>query len=189
VPQPARERILDAAYACVSRYGIAKTTVEDAAREARVARATVYRNFPGGKDQLIRETISREAGRFFEQLAMAVAHADSFAELLEEALLFGHRQVEAHQVLQKILVTEPELLLPELTLESTRILAFIKTFIRPNLAHETLVAGVTLEQAVDHVARLLLSFVMAPGRWDLEDRTQVRELVRTELLSGILVPD
>ena len=186
MPQPARERILDAAYTCVSRYGIAKTTVEDAAREARVARATVYRNFPGGKDQLIRETISREAGRFFERLAVAVAHADTFAHLLEEALVFGHRAVDEHEVLQKILVTEPELLLPELTLESTRILAFIKTFVRPYLARETLADGMTLERAVDHVARLVLSFVMAPGRWDLEDRDQVRELVRTELLSGVL---
>ena len=35
------------------------------------------------------------------------------------------------------------------------------------------------------MARLLLSFVMAPGRWDLDDRAQVRELVATELLSGV----
>lgn len=42
----ARQRIVVATYACVSRRGIAKTTVEDAAREAGVSRATVYRAFP-----------------------------------------------------------------------------------------------------------------------------------------------
>ena len=50
-----RERILEATYACVARYGLGKTTVEDAAREAGVSRATVYRHFPGGKDQLVAE--------------------------------------------------------------------------------------------------------------------------------------
>ena len=43
-----RERLLQATYACVARWGLAKTTVEDAAREAGVSRATVYRYFPGG---------------------------------------------------------------------------------------------------------------------------------------------
>jgi hypothetical protein len=43
-----RQRILEATYVCVARWGLAKTTVEDAAREAKVSRATVYRTFPGG---------------------------------------------------------------------------------------------------------------------------------------------
>src|ERR1700720_3321672 len=88
-----RERIFEAAYACVARYGMGKTTVEDAAREARLSRATVYRYFPGGKDQLLRETVAWEAGRFFERLAGAVADAPDFPSLLEEALIFAHRAV------------------------------------------------------------------------------------------------
>jgi len=48
-----RERLLQATYSCVARWGLAKTTVEDAAREAGVSRATVYRYFPGGRDELI----------------------------------------------------------------------------------------------------------------------------------------
>src|SRR5437868_3976690 len=81
-----RERILEATYACVARYGLAKTTVEDAAREARVSRATVYRHFPGGKEQLIGEVIAWEAQRFFTRLAEAVTGADTFAQLVEDAL-------------------------------------------------------------------------------------------------------
>src|SRR3954451_25330670 len=103
-----RERILAATYACVARYGLAKTTVEDAAREAGLSRATVYRYFPGGKDQLIAEVIAWEAQRFFMRLAEAVAGAASFAELVEQALMFGHRAIEQHEILQRILVTEPE---------------------------------------------------------------------------------
>ena len=117
-----RERILEATYACIARYGMAKTTVEDAAREARMSRATVYRYFPGGKEQLLLETVGWEASRFFQRLALAVAGAPDFTTMLEEALVFAHRAIEEHEVLQKVLETEPERLLPLLTIESDRAL-------------------------------------------------------------------
>src|SRR4029077_17618620 len=112
VEQPIRESVIEATYVCVGRYGLAKTTMEDAAREARLSRATVYRYFPGGRDQLIREVIAFEMTRFFRRLAEGVAGCPDFAGLLETALRFAHRAVEDHDVLQKILQTEPELLLP-----------------------------------------------------------------------------
>src|SRR5437016_8128557 len=173
-----RERILEAAYACVARYGLGKTTVEDVAREARLSRATVYRYFPGGKDQLVRDVIAWETGRFFGRLAEAVAGAPDFASLLEEALVFAHRAIEEHEVLQKVLQTEPERLLPQLTVESERTLTFIRRFLVPYLEREDLSAGVAPDQAADYVARMLVSFIANQGRWDLTDRAQVARLVR-----------
>jgi hypothetical protein len=32
---------------------------------------------------------------------------------------------------------------------------------------------------------MVLSFIAAQGRWDLTDRDQIGELVRTELLAGL----
>ena len=181
-----RERILEAGFACVARYGLAKTTVEDVARESRLSRATLYRYFPGGKDQLLRDVIAWETGRFFGRLAEAVAGAPDFPSLLEEALLFAHQAVEEHEVLQKVLQTEPERLLPQLTVESERILVFIRRFLVPYLEREDLRAGVEPEQAADYVARMLLSFIGNQGRWDLTNSEQVAQLVRTELLAGVL---
>jgi AcrR family transcriptional regulator len=181
-----RERILEAGYACVARYGLAKTTVEDVARAARLSRATLYRQFPGGRDQLLREVITWETGRFFGRLAEAVAGAADFAGLLEEALLFAHRAVEEHEVLQKVLQTEPERLLPQLTVESERVLVFIRRFLLPYLEREQLRDGVDAEEAADYVARMLLSFIGNQGGWDLTDPAQVSRLVRTELLAGVL---
>ena len=60
-----RQRTIEATYACVARRGIAKTTVEDVAREAGISRATVYRAFPGGRDELIDATISWAVLDFF----------------------------------------------------------------------------------------------------------------------------
>ena len=187
--KPVRERILEATYACIARAGLAKTTMEDAAREAGLSRATVYRHFPGGRDELVREVIAWETARFFIRLAEAVAGARGFAQLLEEALLFAHRAITDHEVLQKVLQTEPERLLPTLTVESDKIRVLISAFLVPYLSAEPrLREGLAAAEAADYVARMLLSWIASPGRWDLTDRGQVRTLVRTEFLGGILTP-
>jgi AcrR family transcriptional regulator len=185
VPGDARLRILEATYTCVARYGLAKTTVEDAARVSGMARATIYRYFPGGREQLVAEVIAWEAARFFERLAAAVGDSQSLDELLEEALFFAHRAVEEHEVLQKILQTEPDRLLPQLTVESRRIIGYIRAFLMPHLEAEARAARLEPEEAADFVARMLLSFTGSPGRWDLSDRAQIRELVRTEVLAAL----
>jgi hypothetical protein len=46
-------------------------------------------------------------------------------------------------------------------------------------------AGLDPEEAADFVARMLLSFTGSPGRWDLSDRAQVKDLVRTEVLAAL----
>ena len=63
-----RQEIIEATYACVARWGLAKTTVEDAAREAGVSRATVYRPFPGGREELIDAVVAWATLEFFVRL-------------------------------------------------------------------------------------------------------------------------
>jgi AcrR family transcriptional regulator len=181
------ERLMQATFACVARYGIAKTTVEDVAREAGVSRATVYRQFPGGKDQLVDDTIRWEATRFFADLAVAIEDAPDFATTVEEAVLFARTALDQHAVFQKVLETEPELLLPQLTVDDARLREMVATFLRTHLEPEAdrLADGVSVDMACDHVARLLMSFMSAQGSWDLRDREQVHTMVRTELLAGI----
>jgi AcrR family transcriptional regulator len=187
-----RRSVLAGAYECIGRYGLDKTTLEDVAKASGVSRATIYRLFPGGRDQLLRETVGWEMNRFFARLAEAVADAPDLATRLEAALAFAHRAVREHAVLQKVLVTEPGALVPLMTLESQRVLGYIADYLRPLLAREAeagrLRPGVDLDHAADYLARMVLSLIGTPGRWDLEDPAAVRTLVRTELLGGILAP-
>jgi AcrR family transcriptional regulator len=192
-PDPAlRERILEAAYACFARFGLGKTTVEDVVKESGVSRATIYRAFPGGKDQLLREVVAWEMGRFFGALAEAVVGAPDFASLVEDGLVFAHRAVGEHVVLQKILVTEPERLLPLLTTEQHRPLAFITGYLMPFLEREDragrLLPGLDQARAADFVARMLLSLIGSDGD-ELEDPATRRRLVREQLLVGVLTPE
>ena len=190
-PAPAvapKERLYEAAYACVGRYGLAKTTMEDVAREARVSRATVYRYFPSGKDQLVREVVAWEANRFFVRLTSAVAHHVDLADLLEATLLFAHRAVVEHEVLQKILETEPERLLPVLTTESSRLVALVKQFLVLAMQRSSvqLRPDLDADAAAEYLARMVLSLIGGQGGWDLTDPVAVGTLVRTQLLAGVV---
>jgi AcrR family transcriptional regulator len=177
------------AYECVARFGLAKTTVDDVARASGVSRATIYRMFPGGRDQLLRETVGWEMNRFFTSLAEAVADADDLQTRLERGLAFAHRAVVEHAVLQKVLTTEPEALLPLMTIEQHRVLGYIVEYLRPLLVAERdagrLRPDVDLDLAADYVARMLLSLIGTPGRWDLTDPVEVEHLVRDELLGPL----
>lgn len=186
---PARDRVYAGAYACVARFGLAKTTVDDVARASGVSRATIYRMFVGGRDQVLRETVGWEMNRFFASLAEAVADAEDLQTRLERGLAFAHRAVVEHAVLQKILTTEPDALLPLMTIEQHRVLGYIVEYLRPLLVAERdagrLRSDVDLDLAADYIARMLLSLIGTPGRWDLDDPEAVRHLVRDELLGPI----
>lgn len=183
-----RQRILGATYECVARWGLAKTTVEDAARAAGVSRATVYRYFQGGRSDLISAVVAWEHARFFTRLYEEVQSAGSLEEVLERGLPFAHRAIVEHEVLQRILLTEPEVLLPTLTVEATGAQRQIAEFLIPYLRRHRLAPGVVAEEAADFLARMVLSYIASPGRWDLEDPAQVARLVRAELLGGIVPP-
>jgi AcrR family transcriptional regulator len=185
-----RQPVLDAVFVCVARFGFAKTTMEDVAREAGLSRATVYRLFPGGRDELFSGMVAWEMDRFFVRMAVAVADAPDFAAVVEGALVFAHREIREHAALQKVLATEPERLLRFMRLEQDRILAAVVAYLRPMLGAEAaagrVVPGLDLDEATRYVATMGLSLMATPGRFDLEDPAVVRSLVRNEILGGIL---
>ena len=183
-----RQRILEATYACVARWGLAKTTIEDAAREAKVSRATVYRTFPGGRDELLSAVVAWATIEFFARLYEEVHGAASLEEVMERGIAFAHRSIVEHEVLQRVMQTEPDKLLPALTVESNRIRQGIAEFLVPYLRQRGVAEGVDPEGAADFLARMVISYMSAPGRWDLDDPVQVAQLVRAELLAGVVAP-
>jgi len=188
-PLSLHDRLLAATYRCVERFGLGKTTIDDIAKESGVSRATIYRQFAGGRDELLLETVGWELSNYFNRLADQVRDAPSLAELLRRGLAYAHRSVAEHAVLRKVMETEPERLLPLLTTESAKTLPFIADFLLPYLRREAdagrLRTGVDIDRAAEYLARSILSLIGAPGRWDLDDPDQVSDLVEVELLGGI----
>ena len=85
---PHRVRIIDGTLTCLARHGTAKTTVDDIARQAGVSRATVYRVFPGGRDEILAAVVDTEMARLFSALGVRMGEAHD----LTEALVGGHRR-------------------------------------------------------------------------------------------------
>lgn len=181
-----RRRIVAAAYACVARDGMAATTLEAAAQEAGVARATVYRYFPGGRDELISAVVTSEVTAFFARLQDDVGDAPDFPTLLERVLLVAHRRLEDHEVLQHVLEVEADRLMPPLVLVMPIIKSLLCEAFAARLVAERLRPGVAPGEAAEFLARMVLSYMGTAGCWDLDDPAEVARLVRGHLLAGVL---
>lgn len=64
-PGPELDPILDAAGACLERYGLRRTTMTDIAREAGIARSTLYQRV-SSVDQAVLGYATRELHRFLD---------------------------------------------------------------------------------------------------------------------------
>jgi AcrR family transcriptional regulator len=181
-----QQRIVEAAYACMARDGIGKLTVEGVAREAGVARATVYRTFPGGRDELLDAAVAWAVGEFFTGLAEDIGPVDGVATLLERGLMAGRRRLAQHEVLQHALQVEADAVVPALAPVMPKVLEQLQSGLADRLRNEPLRPGVDPAEAADILARLVLSLIGTPGCWDLDDPAAVRALVRDHLLAGVL---
>lgn len=183
------EPALEATLTCIARGGMHGFTVEDVAVEAGLSRATLYRWFPGGRDQLVGETVTWEVGRFFARLAEAVDDVPDFRTRIERGLAFAHRSLRDHAAFQAAMASDQGDIQARLAGIAPIVIAVIRSYLEPLLADERLVDGVTAEEAADHLSRLIGSLIVDEGSWDLGDPAQVRELVDRWLLPGILVHD
>ena len=66
------ESILTTARKMFARYGLRKTSLDEVARMARVAKGTIY-NYFGSKDQVYLEVLRREADEIVERVSSSVA--------------------------------------------------------------------------------------------------------------------
>lgn len=183
-----RTRILAAAVEVAGSVGLGRLSVEEVARRAGTSRATVYRHFPGGRDQVTAEAVTWEVGRYFGMLEAELAGIDDLPTRLEQALIRGRDLMARHEVLQKVVDTEPERLLPHLSQSAPLVQAAVRDHLRPYLDRVRLRPGTDPDDAADWLARNVLSFLMARGSWDLDDPAEVRRLVRGNLLAGVLDP-
>jgi AcrR family transcriptional regulator len=184
----AEDRILDAALRCIARWGASKTTLDDVARDAGCSRATVYRLFPGGKDNLLEALLVSEMGRFFERLTEAVAGIDDLEDLLVTGIVTAGRALLDHEALQFLLAHEPEVVLPRIAFRNLdAVLGVVSQFAAPFLAPH--VGADEALRAAEWLARIVLSYTMVPSQWgDVSDEASIRRLVRTFVLPGLREP-
>ena len=187
-PSEPAQRVVDATLRCIARWGLAKTTLDDVAREAGYSRATVYRMFPGGKDGLVQAVAAEEMRRFFAGLALVLDGAGTLEELLVRGMTEAARRVQGHTALQFLLAHELGAVLPHVAFgKKAAVFDGAGAFARPYL--ERWMAPEQAARAAEWVTRVLLSYVACPAEGvDMTDAESVRGLVRTFVLPGLRRP-
>ena len=182
-------RIVDAALRCIARWGLAKTTLEDVAREAGLSRATVYRALPGGgKDALFAFLADRELVRLEAAVGAAVAVAADLEDAIVAAVTTAARHLEGHAAFQFLLAHEPGLVLPHLAFHQLDALLARVRGVGGPLLERFLPADAAAERA-EWVARIVLSYTCCPAVGVcLTDVASVRSLVRAFVLPGLPLP-
>lgn len=157
-----RARILDAAFEAIADFGLSRLTMETVAGHAGLSRQTLYRYFPT-KDDLLLGLVLREEERFLDGVRAAFAANDGLEEAIEDAVAFVLQYARRHPLLDRILATDPELLLPYLTTRGgpviERAIEVIETLLRDRVrgTDPRLVSA-----AADAAVRVLISYSLTP---------------------------
>ena len=155
-----REQLLSAAIEAATIHGIAKLSVGDVAKRAGLSRQTLYRHFPS-KEALIAEAVLAETVGLIETVTAADEHDDPRAAL-EAGFLAALVATREHPLLDRLVRTEPEALLPLLITDGgpvmTQVRGVVEAIIAQRLPH---LEALPLRRVADIVTRLLVSYAVS----------------------------
>lgn len=184
------ERILAAALQQLEEFGLRRSTIEDVARRAGLSRVTIYRRF-ARKELLVEAVILRELRRFLVQLEQAVDLSKTTEDLLVDGFAFTLEYVRRHTLLNRLLATEPEALVPHLTFDGGPILAIARQFLVERLGQEVRegrLPPLDVEVAGELLVRLVLSFILTPQTaLRLDTPAELRRFARRYLAPSLQV--
>lgn len=185
-----KQEILDCARELYIEYGLRRTTMEDVAKRAGIGRATLYRRF-SDKEQLFQAVIMRDAQRDLTLIQSAIGKQKTFLDGLIEAFVLAVGLLHNNPLLSRLLTTEPDTVLPFLTIGFQSVMSFTRVFIANQIVRgqsaghiNQLPADVMAEMILRLVHSLLLTRagVINPG-----DEASVRSFAQ-QFLRPLLKP-
>jgi AcrR family transcriptional regulator len=176
------DAILDGALAAFLDFGVRRTNMAEIARRAGISPATLYRRY-SQKSDLVAAVGLREATRVLARLDKVI---DTEATPLEQLTLLYTAvsdEVRSNDLLHRLLATEPESVLPKLTVDAEPILAIGREYLASFLTRlqaEGHLPGYDVRPVADVLTRLTQSELLTPSTEPLTPR-QVRAFVRDHL--------
>lgn len=158
------DRILVAALRQFELFGVARSTVEQITRRSGLSRVTIYRRFPG-KANLVEAVLLREVRGFLDALDERIAPLATQEEKLTEGFVFTLDTFRSHALLNRLLASEPESILPTFTVEGGPIVSAARDYLANLLAREFEGDGRDageLAVVAELVVRLMISFALTP---------------------------
>ncbi len=177
-----RDPVLDAALAAFLDFGIRRTSMGEIARRAGISPATLYRRY-AQKSDVVMGVGMREAQRLLSYLER---HIDVTAPPLQQltALYVAvSDQLRTNDLLHRVLATEPESILPKLTVDADPILQIGRDYLSAflvRLQDEGHLPPYDVAPVADCLARLAQSEVLTPAT-EPPAEAQTRDFVRNHL--------
>jgi TetR/AcrR family transcriptional regulator, repressor for uid operon len=179
------DRVAAAALDEFAEHGIRRTSMEDIARRAGVSRMTVFRRF-ASKQRLVEVVIAREVHRGMQELDLLWERAETLEDRLVAGFEFAGRYVRGHPLFDRLLRSEPEVLLPPLTLDGGPVLELYRSLIAKRLQAEVnagRAATPDIDGVAEVIARLAISLLLTrEGIVTLDDPHSIVRLVNLALL-------
>ncbi|MCW2754096.1 MAG: hypothetical protein JWQ32_1507 [Marmoricola sp.] len=177
-----RDPGLDAALAAFLDFGIRRTSMGEIARRAGISPATLYRRY-AQKSEVVMAVGLREAQRDLGYIDAKVDRtAPPLHQLTQLYAVVSHR-LRDNQLLQRVLATEPETVLPRLTLEAGPLLdmgrAYLAAFL-VRLQDDGHLPAYDVAPVADWLTRLAHSEILTPAASPLTE-AETRSFVRDHL--------
>jgi AcrR family transcriptional regulator len=156
-----RDRILAATVEAAAIHGITRLSVADVAKRAGISRPTLYKHFPS-KDALIGAAVLREAGALTAAVVAAADRHDAPEQALEAAVLTVLQLTREHPLLDRVVRTEPEALLPFLVSDGGPVMLLARRTIEQVMADRfPHLDAVPARRLADILTRLLVSYAVS----------------------------
>lgn len=180
-----RDRLLDATIEAASIHGLSRLSVGDVAARAGLSRQTLYKHFPN-KDALVAEAVLREAQAMVGQIVAAAESLDDPQASLEAAILLTLRLTREHPLLDRLVRTEPEALLPLLFGDGGVVAVAVRSVVEQIIGERLPdLDPVEIRRVADLLSRVLISYaVSAPD----DPPEVVASFVATLVTSGLNDP-
>lgn len=183
--------VLDGALAAFLDFGIRRTSMAEIAKRSRISPATLYRRF-AQKTDVVQAVGLREVRRFLADVDRRIdpdATAEDQVVALFVAFLGGLRR---NKLLMRLLDTEPETVLPLLTVHGAPVLGlgrdYLAEFIR-RLQGEGKLGAFDAEPVAEIVARVALSMALTPQTAiPVQDDKQARQFAREHITMMFRLP-
>lgn len=183
-PDDEQTAVLDGALSAFEEFGIRRSSMSEIARRAGISPATLYRRFAQKSDVVLAVGL-REVRRF---LAAVDAEVDSTLPAQEQivalfvAFLSGLRR---NKLLARLLDSEPETVLPALTVNGWPVLAlgrdYLAAIIR-RLQAEGAAEAYDPDPVAEMIARVALSMALTPHTGlPLDDEAAARAFAREHI--------
>lgn len=183
-------RLLDAAVERFASQGIRRTTMDEIARTAGVARATLYRHVTT-REELVQAVLDRELGRFLGAAEARVEHLQDPRERVLEGLVSMLLVARGHPLLSRLAQLEPDLILPLLTVRAgptlqrnqRRLARHLRAAQRQGVVRDDVDPGTVAEL----LARLCQSLLLTPdGLLEGHDEAGLRRFVRAYVAPALV---